>query len=273
VNRWITVADVLTIVTVAGVAVYVVGLVGLALAIRLRFTDGLSTAWYVVALLPRTIVAGQGVRIWLEWPIPFAMAATILATVLVSLTDAAGLAISVETARNALRVLIPALGFVALAVFLVFVLRSLQKAQRYPGNWERRVVVKHVVEATVMAAFGGILMAEGASLTIQATLQGGMSMAEARLSTVLLGPVLFIIGGFLIGVPAAALVDHPLPCVTIARHAKGEPEDTSVSFEGYLITHTDGYWHVFDDMDNLLSIPDAEVSDIRIMAQDHKQAP
>jgi hypothetical protein len=29
----------------------------------------MATAWYAVSLLPRTVVAGQGVRTWVQWPL------------------------------------------------------------------------------------------------------------------------------------------------------------------------------------------------------------
>jgi hypothetical protein len=64
----IGVAQLATVLTVAGLAVYVVGVIGLALSINLFFTEKWATAWYAVSLMPRTIVAGQGMRIWrLGW--------------------------------------------------------------------------------------------------------------------------------------------------------------------------------------------------------------
>jgi hypothetical protein len=68
---------------VAGASIYVVGLIGLALTIRVRFTIPTSTAWYVVSLLPRTVVAGQEARIWLRWPL-FLTAVVLFATWLTS---------------------------------------------------------------------------------------------------------------------------------------------------------------------------------------------
>jgi hypothetical protein len=69
VDNSIGIGDLAAIITAAGITIYVLGLVGLALTIRLEFTEDLSTAWYAASLLPRTIVAGQGVRIWLGLPI------------------------------------------------------------------------------------------------------------------------------------------------------------------------------------------------------------
>ena len=60
----IGIAQLATLLTAAGVAIYVLGLVGLALSINLTFTEKWFTAWYAVSLMPRTVVAGQGVQIW-----------------------------------------------------------------------------------------------------------------------------------------------------------------------------------------------------------------
>jgi hypothetical protein len=65
VDSSIGIGDLVGIITVAGVAVYVLGLVGLSVTIRFKLTGDLSTAWYVVSLLPRTVVPGQGIRLWL----------------------------------------------------------------------------------------------------------------------------------------------------------------------------------------------------------------
>src|SRR5215208_8151257 len=68
-NDSIGIGDLAAILTTLGVTIYVLGLIGIAVPIRRTFTEDLSTAWYTVALIPRTVVAGQGVRIWVRWPL------------------------------------------------------------------------------------------------------------------------------------------------------------------------------------------------------------
>jgi hypothetical protein len=65
----IGIGDIAALATVTGVVIYVLGLVGLTIPIRRIFVDELTTAWYAVSLVPKTVVAGQGIRIWLQWPI------------------------------------------------------------------------------------------------------------------------------------------------------------------------------------------------------------
>jgi hypothetical protein len=57
------------VLTAAGVTIYTLGLIGLAIPVRRRFTaDDLWTASCAVSLMPKTVVAEQGARIWLKWP-------------------------------------------------------------------------------------------------------------------------------------------------------------------------------------------------------------
>ena len=62
----LNIGDLAALVTVAGVTIYVLGLIGLAIPIYRVFTGEISTAWYAVSLVPKTVVAGQGVRIWMK---------------------------------------------------------------------------------------------------------------------------------------------------------------------------------------------------------------
>ena len=62
------IGNLVAILTASGVSIYVFGLVGLTIPVR-NMTNDLSTAWYITALVPRIVVAGQGARIWLRWPL------------------------------------------------------------------------------------------------------------------------------------------------------------------------------------------------------------
>jgi hypothetical protein len=77
-----SIGDLATILTVAGVSIYVLGLTGLAIPIRREFTGDISTAWYAVSLVPKTVVAGQGVRIWIQRPAAFATALLVVTVAL-----------------------------------------------------------------------------------------------------------------------------------------------------------------------------------------------
>src|SRR5215212_8406508 len=73
-----SIGDLATILTVAGVSIYVLGLIGLAIPILREFTGDITTAWYAVSLVPKTVVAGEGVRIWMGRPAAFATALVVV---------------------------------------------------------------------------------------------------------------------------------------------------------------------------------------------------
>jgi hypothetical protein len=129
----VEIQNLLTFLTTSGVAIYVVGLVGLAIAMRLHFTDDVSTAWYAVALLPRTIVAGQGVRIWLRWTVPYAIFAAGLGALVVGFLKAGNLAVTAVLVP-----LIPASGLGLLALFYVAILNYMQKEDNQSKEEEKR---------------------------------------------------------------------------------------------------------------------------------------
>ena len=68
-------AEVGALITVVGAAIYVLGLLGLVWPIHKRWNNDASTTWYAMSLIPRTVVAGQGMRIFVGFP-------TIMATLL-----------------------------------------------------------------------------------------------------------------------------------------------------------------------------------------------
>lgn len=60
--------EISALLAVAAIGVYVVGLFALWITISRTFTNDFSTAWYAVSLVPREVVAGQGVRQVLWYP-------------------------------------------------------------------------------------------------------------------------------------------------------------------------------------------------------------
>lgn len=247
--------DMVAILTVAGIAIYVVGLVGLTLALRLRLTDDMSTAWYAVALLPRTSVAGQGVKIWLTWPIPFAALSVLMDSSIMGLTD------SEELASSIIEKATPTLGLAFLSIFLVRVLYSMHKTGRYNQD-----LIGHFIIATIIAAFGGILMCEGALLVIRAAREAAVPLLDISVRGVLSGTIVFFIGGFLVGVTGAATVDHPLPRVQVATKHTTIPGEllAPLNEQLYIVAHADGHWHLLDDRsDKLLSVSNELVLAVR----------
>ena len=61
-------AEVAALITVVGAAIYGLGLIGVAWPIHKRWHNDAATTWYAVSLIPRAVVAGQGMRIFMGFP-------------------------------------------------------------------------------------------------------------------------------------------------------------------------------------------------------------
>jgi uncharacterized membrane protein YhaH (DUF805 family) len=70
-------AEVAALITVFGAAIYGLGLLGVAWPIHKRWHNDAASTWYAVSLIPRAVVAGQGVRIFMGFP-------TLMATLLLT---------------------------------------------------------------------------------------------------------------------------------------------------------------------------------------------
>jgi hypothetical protein len=76
--------------------------------------------------------------------------------------------------------------------------------------------------------------------------------------------MLFIfVGRFLLGLLPVVAAEPPLPKVEITRRDRGEEAINPP--KGYLVAHSDGFWHLFNEKNQLLSIPDDEVSSVRVI--------
>jgi hypothetical protein len=235
-----SIGDVVALTTLAGVTVYVVGLIGLAIVIWIDFTEDIATAWYAVSLLPRTVVAGQGIRIWLFWPVSLATVLTLLALFAVGYPDRA--------------VLVPTAGFLFFILLFGLVLLRLRKANKLqePGGFH------HAIAVTIVAGFlGGLIMTKEAHLVAEALAANDRMSGEAT-HNFLLGALFFVGGGLLVGLAGAITIPHPLPSVRI----DGDPGSDCV--KGALVTHADGFWHLFDEKNELRSIRDEQVSGVRM---------
>jgi hypothetical protein len=251
VNNSIGIGDLVALVTAAGIMVYVLGLVGLAISIRLRFTTDLPTAWYAVSLLPRTIVVGQGVRIWLGLPI-------ILTAIVLPLTFMAG----TFGGRSYLLV-----GILLVVAFVdIFIRYPAQVARTWGEPFLKTLVT--LSAGTLVLALGAVIMTLAASVIIQEATLTDLpfflpAIADAIGDNRVIGILLLFVGSFIVGLPMAARAIPPLPWVKISKNPPGDALE-----EGRLVTHSDGFWHLFDKNNDLLSIPDERVSEIRIVKKE-----
>jgi hypothetical protein len=83
-------------------------------------------------------------------------------------------------------------------------------------------------------------------------------------SSTLSSIIVIFVGAFIVGLPLAVIADPPLLEVRIDKQAEGSTEGVGESLRGRLVAHSGGFWHLFDENDMLLSIPDARVLSVQI---------
>jgi hypothetical protein len=289
----ITIGSLATILTVAGVTIYVLGLVGLAVTIRIRLAKDIPTAWYAVSLLPRAIVAGQGIRIWLGWPL--------ILTVAIALWTFLIMTFELSVSRTLNLALGGAFYAVVIVFFLflgVFVWRATRpdtpgpkdlafvrnRTHRFTRTFARMLAIGLFflvgLLAAAVIAFGSTIMMVSAVLVLVGLgpdrfatgfLRGffdGIYWIVAGIPVnhlVLAGVITLFIGGFTVGLPAALIMKPPLPQVQLTRRPDAAATVSLDSVTYNLLTHSsDGLWHVFDDTRQLWAIPDEEVLFARI---------
>lgn len=269
-DNTIGIAQLATLLTAAGVAIYVLGLVGLALSINLTFTEKWSTAWYAVSLMPRTVVAGQGVRIWRRGVVRIVILivlGNILGTVIVQVGRTVKQAVDQYLAHVFLYPFgepIAATGIVAVISMVVALVFVVAVARTMGRLYQRKVddnAPQHRHLSLVTAASFWII-------------GGGMSLAGAYLASmglplnsddpvkwdnITVGFLIILVALFFIAIPAADRIEHPLPRVTLINAGEATPNTV-----GWLVAHSDGYWHLFDSQHVLLSIPDERVVEARV---------
>jgi len=216
VDSSIGIGDLAALVTVAGATIYVLGLVGLAIPIYRTFTHDMPTTWYAVTLLPKIVVAGQGVRIWVQWPLVMTAAMLLIIWLLPA---------------------VPGIQFLVLVGFLVYVSVHARR-----GHKLSRI---GAFISSGLAGAGGAIVSVG-SVWLEEGVQLEFIMA-------------LFVGSFLIGLPMTLAANPPLPKVEISKHAGATMEGDSGAIKGYLVAHTDGFWHLLVENNQLLSIPDAHV--------------
>jgi hypothetical protein len=258
VDNSIGIGDLAAILTVAGVTIYVLGLIGLAIPIYREFAQDLTTAWYVVALVPKTVVAGQGVRIWLQWPVVFA-SLFLISAALESISPTASLVLLFG-------ILLAAAFFVgAKTADLAIMKPAGSDRARFRGSFTVSLLV---ILMFLLIGFGGTTIFFASLFLTGNTEQVYKSDVSFLLS---LFPershffFLLLLGSFLLGILPAITATPPLPRVDIIKKDEGNRDENSDPLKGYLVAHSAGFWHLFAENKDLLAIPDDQVSYVRVV--------
>jgi hypothetical protein len=256
------ITQVVALITVLGTAIYIIGLIALCWPIYRLLTHDASTGLYAAALVPRTVVAGQGIRIFVGFPLVAALCLLIVVSMalwhrVMARWERDILEWFFASPPNSANVLHQILvGFVATLIALSFIL-SVKKLLT-KGLFDFFFTPINEPDASPFTLFSIVLSATGGAI-------GGWIILTAdpvNWQTLLLALVFFFGAIVIGGVPDAVSIDPPLPKVTVTQMTKtGEKH-----YEGKLLTHSDGHWYVFEktgDQEHVLHmIPDdkAEVA-------------
>src|SRR5215207_8819158 len=262
-NDSISIGDLAAILTIGGVTIYVLGLVGLTIPIFRAFAEDLTTAWYAVSLMPRTVVAGEGVRIWVRIPLilmALLVIPILLPTIVYDLiprirSSIPGIPTAAATAPGVILTLV----LTAIVVTIAFSISYLAHSQRRHLAYSQLRFDRNSFVFTVTLTAAGLGITE--------------LVFYIGTKNVLYETLLLFAGSFLIGVPWAILREPPLPRVRVMKHVgliEGE-NSSPTEVQGHLVNHSDGFWHLFDDNSTeLLSIPDAQVLEVRILGREQQ---
>jgi hypothetical protein len=240
----ITFGEMSALLAVAAVGIYVLGLIALWVPIARYYTQDFAQSWYAVALVPRTVVAGQGIKVLLE-PIVVVAVTGMLALLFDFLQSYFNRLIAVIIIGVLLVVVL--IGFFSLSPYIPS-FWDIPVEFRVP--WLNRLSIAIVVVLTLVAA------------TVNASvLMNGLTVLGQEVGTgrTLKSVVIVFVLSFASGLIQAVGSNPPLPQVTV--------EGTTTT-EGALLTHVDRFWYVFDQTSTLISIPDSEITEVRISSSE-----
>ena len=256
------------VASVAGV-IYLLGLVALWAPVARVYTDSISSAASVVALVPKTEVAGQGIAI---------IIAPAVLTVFTGVVFSLLLHIYRHSVVPPLHRLAKRLSLIIeVVVMLVFIASALFLAEWLTaGSLLSWVLSTHAPAqgsgsslVSYLAAGSALFFILGAASWIFG-LNRAVEVKERLIPSIDWRTAFKYLSISLAFTAVAAGLqgaaqDPPLYTVTVS-------ETTNQIVDGKLLAHTDRFWYVFDSEKTLLAIPDSQVKNIRLCTRQAEKA-
>jgi hypothetical protein len=256
------------VASVAGV-IYLLGLVALWAPIARVYTDSISAAASVVALVPKTEVAGQGIAIIIAPAVLTVFTGVVLSLLLHVYRYLVVLPLHRLAKRSSL--------IIEVVVMFVSIACALLLAEWLTaGRWLSWVLSTHAPAQgsgssliSYLAAGSALFFILGAASWIFG-LTRAVEVKERLIPSIdwRMGLKYLSISLAFTAVAAGlqgAAQDPPLYTVTVS-------ETTNQTVDGDLLAHTDRFWYVFDSEKTLLAIPDSQVRNIRLCTRQAEKA-
>lgn len=240
-----------------GALSYLLGLFVFALPIRRVYSIDMSTAWYATSLVPKTVVAGQGVTGMLGLPLRFAVY-FVVAVALIDLARSNYRSVGTlwhkqKTKEN-----------------LFLVIWALCPAVLFVWSWfETGSFLRSAINMIVFL-LAALFLLSGQFRQYNLRLEFRYLAPKTRI-VILPMFIIFLLGQFAQqAVRVAQEADPPLPRIEIAWTTEASDSTKATHTQGKLLTHTEGFWYVLNQGGQdvgLTAIPDDKVQHVRIGGQ------
>jgi len=266
----IDIAGAATLITISATSIYVLGLVALGYPVYSRITKNSSTALYVVSVVPRTVVAGHGMRfllgIPLIWTLLFAAFLSV-AQLVYRAVDVRSSYVEVPILDQTITTYLDALPVIA-SIIVVLVLLGLHEVLSaaglynifYPytslrpiagGESPRPAAIAdqadpqdYAGERDLLEFFAPSLLIANVIGCVGGAVGGFILVSEGwNWEAIFEALVVIIVINFVANVLVVISIKPPMPKVEVTR----DGEDTSKPIRGYLLAHSEGLWYIFDD--------------------------
>jgi len=252
-------AEVAALITVLGAAIYGLGLLGVAWPIYKRWQNDAATTLYAISLIPRAVVAGQGMRIFMGFP-------TLIATLLLIWWFVVfPLLRLVDVVASALAAWV--VGIVALLALLAGGYWLLSSMYRRGILWVLGPTPEHpryrwLIWITTGLAVPTFFVA-GRVAAGAMEIHAAFPYITVDLSPLVVAIALSFLASSLLQLVDATAIEPPLPTVEITLS-----DGTRSVLEGKLLVHIEGVVYFFDEKRRLTSMPDGGISSVRIRKEE-----
>jgi len=259
------IAEIAALITILAAAIYILGMFALVYPIYRDVAKNSPTTLYVVSLVPRTVVAGHGVRLLVGIPLIWAILFAASLSVPLLMYEVANA--SIRDTGSILSRVVSAVVYelpVVASITIVLLLLGFHEVIRASGlydflypSYSRRLARKRfavddfslsLIAANFIGCAGGAL--------------GGLILASRILASrgvtweAVIIPLAVIIFAVVVANFLAVMAIKPLmPRVTATIDSadagspseEGKVTNKGEEVTGFLVAHSDGYWYIFED--------------------------
>lgn len=269
-NFLLSFAELSALIAVVGGLIYLLGIFAFVFPISRVYTKDFSMTWHATSLVPKTVVAGHGLQQMLIEPLLFisfiVLLTWALGITLINFSYLKGLILDSRASRlwsmiTAIVIILVVLG--GLYFFVSGVLGSLT-AVAFSAGLILLVLPRWFFTLQNMRGHSDT---GSPSSAIRPSL-GGAILSDTTFRRQMIVSVAIIFFVFFAG--NATIVyergEPPVLPVEITRATIGEGEEEITHIRGSFLAHTEGFWYMFDQDDNLIAVPDSEIKKIQISA-------